>query len=89
MSIYPDVKNPDLVGTYPASVKSGGGYVWDDVLEYGVWCHPESGAPDIDEGNDYFYTFDNYEEALAAINALRVFEFPYFCQLELRLASKQ
>lgn len=27
-----------LVGTYPAAAKAGGGYVWDDVLEYRVWC---------------------------------------------------
>lgn len=36
MSKYPEVKNKDLVGTYPASAKSGGGYVWDEVLEYRV-----------------------------------------------------
>ena len=65
MSNYPPAKNPDLVGTYPASVKAGGGFVWDEVLEYRVWCHPEKGAPDIDDGNDYFYVFDSYEDALA------------------------
>ncbi|MGN8068188.1 hypothetical protein [Mucilaginibacter sp. 22184] len=64
MSKYPKVKNQELVGTYPAFVKSGGGYVWDEVLEYRVWCHPEDGAPDIDEEGDYYYFFDNYEEAL-------------------------
>ncbi|OOQ56415.1 GCN5 family acetyltransferase [Mucilaginibacter pedocola] len=64
MSKYPQVKDIDLVGTYPALVKSGGGYVWDDVLEYRVWCHPENGAPDIEEGDDYYYVFDNYEDAL-------------------------
>lgn len=64
MSNYPSAKNPDLVGTYPAHAKSGGGYVWDDVLEYRVWCHPEIGAADSDDGSDYFYAFGNYEEAL-------------------------
>jgi hypothetical protein len=64
MSKYPKVKDKDLVGTYPASVKSGGGYVWDDVLEYRVWCHPERGASDIYEGDDYFYSFETFEEAL-------------------------
>ena len=64
MSKYPKVKDPELVGTYPALVKSGGGYVWDEVLEYRVWCHPHDGAPNVAEGDDYFYTFDNYEEAL-------------------------
>lgn len=37
-SKYPHGKDPSLVGTYAASAKSGGGYVWDDVLEYRVWC---------------------------------------------------
>ena len=39
----PDVADPDRVGTYPATVGAGGGYVWDQVLEYRVWCHPERG----------------------------------------------
>jgi hypothetical protein len=46
---YPDALDPGLVGTYPASAHAGGGYVWDAVLEYRVWCHPESGAPDLAE----------------------------------------
>ncbi len=57
MSEYPKVKNKELIGTYPALVKSGGGYVWDDVLEYRVWLHPH-------DGDDYYYVFDNYVEAL-------------------------
>lgn len=28
-----------------------------------MWCHPERGAPDDDDGSDYYYAFDNYEEA--------------------------
>jgi len=64
MSKYPKVKDPDLIGTYPAHTKSGGGYVWDEVLEYRVWCHPESGASDLYEGDDYYYAFQTYEEAL-------------------------
>lgn len=64
MSQYPKVKDAELVGTYPGFVKSGGGYVWDDVLEYRVWCHPEGGAPDLDGGSDYYYAFPSYEEAL-------------------------
>jgi len=64
MSKYPEVKNKDLVGTYSAAGYSGGGYVWDEVLEYRVWCHPPAGAPDIMEGDDYYYVFDSYEEAL-------------------------
>lgn len=63
-SKYPQVSNPDLVGTYPATAKAGAGYVWDEVLEYRVWYHPERGAPDLDDGNDYYYPFASYEEAL-------------------------
>jgi len=61
---YPEVEDPNLVGTYPALVNAGGGYVWDAVLEYRVWSHPHDGAPDIEQGNDYYYTFSNYEEAV-------------------------
>jgi putative acetyltransferase len=64
MSKYPSVDDQDLVGTYPASVKSGGGYVWDKVLECRVWCHPERGAGDLYDGDDYYYAFGSYEEAL-------------------------
>ena len=62
---YPEVLDPSRVGTYPALVKSGGGYVWDAVLEYRVWCHPERGAPDEDDGDDYYYAFETYDEALS------------------------
>ncbi|KRB98241.1 hypothetical protein [Duganella sp. Root198D2] len=60
---YPDVLDPLKVGEYPASAKSGGGYVWDAVLEYRVWCHPVRGAPDEDDGSDYYYAFETFEEA--------------------------
>jgi len=32
-------------------------------LEYRVWCHPERGAKDLENGNDYYYAFSNYEDA--------------------------
>jgi len=62
---YPDAIDANAVGTYPALVKAGGGYVWDEVLEYRVWCHPERGAPDEHDGNDYFEAFVTYADALA------------------------
>lgn len=62
---YPDAVDPGLVGTYSALAKVGGGFVWDDVLEYRVWCHPERGSPDLEDGNDYYYPFATYAEALA------------------------
>jgi hypothetical protein len=66
---YPIVMDPSKVGTYPAAVKAGGGYVWDEVLEYRVWCHPERGAPDEANGSDYYYAFETYEEAEAFARA--------------------
>jgi hypothetical protein len=65
---YPLVVDPSLVGTYNALAKAGGGYVWDAVLEYRVWCHPERGAPDPAEGSDYYHPFGSYEEALEFSN---------------------
>jgi putative acetyltransferase len=62
---YPDALDPDLVGTYSAGAGAGGGFVWDEVLEYRVWCHPERGAADLDEGSDYYYAFATYTEAAA------------------------
>lgn len=61
----PAVLDPSKVGRYPALAGAGGGYVWDEVLEYRVWCHPHDGAPDLENGSDYFYAFATYEEALA------------------------
>jgi hypothetical protein len=60
----PSVSEPDRVGAYSVVAKAGGGLVWDAVLEYRVWCHPERGAPDEDDGNDYFRAFATYDEAL-------------------------
>lgn len=63
-SEYPRAIDPEKVGDYPAIAGAGGGFVWDEVLEYRVWCHPERGAPDEEEGNDYYYAFPTYLEAL-------------------------
>jgi hypothetical protein len=35
-----------------------------------VWCYPREGAPDVDEGNDYYYAFASYEEAAAFAEGL-------------------
>ena len=64
MSKFPQVKDPTRVGSYDALAKSGGGYVWDAVLEYRVWCHPHDGAEDLENGDDYYYVFETYEAAL-------------------------
>jgi len=55
--MYPKVKDPSMVGEYPALAKAGGGFVWDEVLEYRVWCNPG-------EGDDYYYAFEDAEIAL-------------------------
>ena len=48
---YPTAVDPKKVETYRALAKAGGGFVWDEVLEYRVWCHPERGAPDLHDGD--------------------------------------
>jgi len=65
VSTYPVAVFPEKVGTYSASANAGGGFVWDAVLEYRVWCHPERGAPDLGGGNDYFRAFATFDEAFA------------------------
>jgi len=62
---YPTAVDPTRVGTYSPVAAAGGGYVWDEVLEYRVWCHPEHGAPDVEHGSDYFHAFATYPQALA------------------------
>jgi hypothetical protein len=61
---FPRAIDPAKVGKHPASCGAGGGFVWDAVLEYRVWCHPERGAPDTEDGNDYYYAFASYPRAL-------------------------
>jgi hypothetical protein len=60
---FPRAHNPARVGKYPAEAGAGGGLVWDAVLEYRVWCHPEQGAPDEADGSDYYYAFASYPDA--------------------------
>jgi hypothetical protein len=76
VSSYPKAVDSDRVGEYPALAKSGAGYFYDDVLEYRVWCHPERGAPDEFEGEDYYYAFETYEEAVAFSEATKGAETP-------------
>lgn len=61
---FPQALHPHRVGKYPAVAFAGGGYVWDAVLEYRVWCCPAAGAPDEDNGNDYYFAFASYPKAL-------------------------
>ena len=74
--MYPDAIDPDRVGSYPAVAKAGGGYVWDAVLEYRVWFHPERGAEDLEDGNDYYFVFGTYSEALECFQSKKGAEEP-------------
>lgn len=64
MSQYPIAVDESMVGEYPALSKSGGGYFYDEVLEYRVWCRPWEGAPDEYDGEIYFHAFATFEKAL-------------------------
>lgn len=63
-SRYPAAVDLDMVGEYPVLTKSGGGYFWDEVLEYRVWVHPEAGDSDLYDGEDYVLVFATFDEAL-------------------------
>jgi putative acetyltransferase len=54
-SAHPIASDPARVGYYAGLSASGGGYFWDDVLEYRVWVHPD--------GSDYYHAFASYERA--------------------------
>ena len=86
---YPGVLDESLVGTYPATAKAGGGYVWDAVLEYRVWCHPERGAPDEAGGSDYYYPFASYQEALAFSQQTQGAEDPLALVLQREYISEE
>jgi len=62
-SEYPTASDPKLVGTYNPNTYSGAGYFYDEALEYRVWMHPECGAADIRDGDDYYAAFAQYERA--------------------------
>ena len=56
---FPRAIDEARVGKYPALSYAGGGLVWDAVLEYRVWCHPEGG------GDDFYHAFASYPDALS------------------------
>ncbi len=53
---YPVAVDPTKVGSYNAHTCSGGGYFYDEVLEYRVWVHASEG--------DNYEAFPSYEKAL-------------------------
>jgi putative acetyltransferase len=62
-SIFPVAIDLSRVGTYPPDTSSGGGYFYDDVLEYRVWMNPDNGAQALNGNKDYFVAFAQYEFA--------------------------
>lgn len=80
---YPEVLDQSKVGTYPAEAKAGGGYVWDEVLEYRVWCSPRAGAVDEEDGDDYYFVFADYDEALEFSRATKGAEEPLALVLQV------
>jgi hypothetical protein len=52
-----------LVGTYSPDAASGGGYFYDNVLEYRVWLNPKNGAKPLNTNSDYVVAFAQYERA--------------------------
>lgn len=53
---YPAVVDVSKVGTFPAFCFAGGGYFFDEVLEYRVWFHGK-------DGKDYFIPCESFEMA--------------------------
>ena len=50
--------------------------MWDEVLEYRVWCYPERGAEDLCDGSDYYFAFATHTEALEFSQATQGTEEP-------------
>ena len=70
---YPAVIDPSKVGEYDEAAYSGGGYFFDEVLEYRVWCYPNTETTNTDDSfldiaNEYYRAFVTYQQALAFAN---------------------
>jgi putative acetyltransferase len=85
---YPTVLDPSAVGKYSARAGAGGGFVWDEVLEYRVWCYPQRAAPDLEDGSDYYYAFECYEDAVEFSRRTRGAEEPLALILQRKYISE-
>ena len=86
---YPQVINPELVGTYSEKTFSGGGLVYDNVLEYRVWVKSKTSKginiwlrsyPSFDEANKYINRIKNrknilYTHFVALVKQKKWYEF--------------
>lgn len=68
-SNYPIADKPKKIGSFPVEVFSGGGYLFDKVLEYRVWVRNKNVSSEL-------YSFTNYEDALRFRNQTKGAEFP-------------
>lgn len=72
--LYPIAIDLNLVGEYDEAAYSGGGYFFDEVLEYRVWCYPDTDANTLDAdgniliSNEYYRAFATFEQALEFAN---------------------
>ena len=67
---YPTVTDPNQVGKYDEAAYAGGGYFFDEVLEYRVWCYPNTETTNTDDSfldiaNEHYRAFATFEKALA------------------------
>ncbi|NDC22245.1 GCN5 family acetyltransferase [bacterium] len=53
---HPNAHDQNKVGSYPTIVYSGGGYLYDAVLEYRVWSKSE-------DGQSICHSFGTYNDA--------------------------
>ena len=65
-SQLPAAADPDAVGTYHRVAKAGGGFVWDEVLEFRVWFHARIGAEGDAAVDVYYLAFATAQDALEA-----------------------
>lgn len=79
---YPTVIDPEQVGEYDAAAYSGGGYFFDEVLEYRVWCYANKvletyntgnsdssyNNDDVDAINHSYHAFTTYQQAVEFTN---------------------
>lgn len=72
---FPPAVDASKVGTYPARTLSGGGYFYDDVLEYRVWVY-------TDQDGEYFCPFADYANALLFSNKTEGAKEPYVLVLQ-------
>lgn len=73
--LYPDAVDPTKVGTYDLHTFSGGGYFYDEVLEYRVWVK-ESGK------SSKCHMFADYESAESFAKKTQYAEWPLVLVLQ-------